>query len=170
MNRPAPYVALGCALLLSAAAAHAIDFPTMKAGLWESQITRDGAPAKTGPMKMCMDAAVQKEMMDMGMGTMKEMCSKNDIRRDGNRMYGNAECKLGESTMKSTSVTTFSGDVSYRTEVKATYDPPMMGKSAAATIIDSRWTGPCPAGMKAGDITMPDGRMMNMRPPVGGTK
>ena len=170
MNRNALPASLGCALLLSAAIAHAIDFPMMKPGLWESQVTRDGAPSKAGPAKMCMDAAVQKEMMDMGMGTMKEMCSKNDIRRDGNRVYGNAECKFGESTMKSSSVTTFKSDVAYRTEVKATYDPPMMGKSSGTTVIDAKWAGPCPAGMKAGDVTLPNGRTVSMRPPANGTK
>ena len=96
--------------------------------------------------KMCMDAAVQKEMMDMGMGTMKTMCTKNDIRREGNKVYGSAECKFGDSTMKSSSVTTFTGDTAYHTEVKSTYDPPMQGMPSANAVIDAKWTGACPAG------------------------
>ena len=92
---------LTCALFLGATGVSAIDFPTMKAGLWESTVTREGVAQKVGGTKMCMDTAVQKEMMEMGMGQMKAMCSKNDIRRDGNRVYGNVECKFGESMMKS---------------------------------------------------------------------
>ena len=141
----------------------AIDFPTMKSGLWESKVTRDGVQQRAGVTKICIDAAVQKEMLDMGMGSMKSMCSKNDIRRDGNRIFGEAECKLGESTMKSKSVTAFTGDSAYHTEVKASYDPPFMGKTASTTVIDAKWTGACPAGVKAGDVIMPDGKTINMR-------
>ena len=48
----------------------AIDLPTMKPGLWETQVTRDGAPSKSPApaTRMCIDSATQKEMMDMGMG------------------------------------------------------------------------------------------------------
>ena len=169
MNRLVLFATLGWAAL-NCAAASAIDFPTMKSGLWESSVTREGAPARAGATKMCMDAAVQKEMMELGMGTMKNMCSKNDVRRDGNRIYGSAECKFGESTMKSTSVTTFTGDIAYRTEVKASYEPPMMGMTSGTTVIDAKWSGPCPTGMQVGDVVMPDGRKVNMRAIAGGQK
>jgi hypothetical protein len=165
LNRLAPIVA--SAFALAAGAALAIDLPPVKAGLWETTLSRDGAPAKGGAMKMCMNNAVQKEMMDSGMGTMKEMCSKNDIRRDGNRMYGDSVCKYGESTIKSTSVTTFSGDTGYRSEIKTTYAPPMNGRAAGTTVIDAKWTGPCPAGMQPGDVALPDGRVISTRTPAG---
>jgi hypothetical protein len=129
-----------------------------------------GSPARPIVTKICIDAAVQKEMLDLGMGSMKQMCAKNDIRRDGNRMYGEAECKLGESTMKSKSVTTFTGDTAYRTEVKATYEPPFMGRSSATTAIDAKWTGACPAGVKAGDVILPDGKTMNIHAATGAPK
>jgi Protein of unknown function (DUF3617) len=153
----------GGVLLLAAATAPAIDLPTMKSGLWESSVAREGMPQKVGATKMCMDSAVQKEVMEMGMGTMKSMCSKNDIRRDGNKVFGTAECKFGESTMKSSSVTTFTGDTAYHTEVKSTYDPPMQGMPSGTTVIDAKWTGACPAGMQPGDVLLPDGRKVNMR-------
>ncbi len=155
--------ALGNALALAAGSAVAIDFPPLKAGLWESQVAREGTAAKGPAMKMCMDASLQKEMMDAGMGQMKELCAKNEIRREGNKVYGNAECKLGESTMKTSSVTTFTGDTAYHIDIKATYDPPMAGKSSGSTAIDAKWTGPCPAGMQSGDVLLPDGRKVNMR-------
>ena len=163
MRTAVPAPALGLAVALAATSAAAIDFPTLKAGLWESQVAREGAASKAPAMKMCMDASLQKEMMDAGMGQMKELCAKNDIRREGNKVYGNAECKLGESTMKTTSVTTFTGETAYHIDIKATYDPPMAGKSSGSTAIDAKWTGPCPAGMQTGDVLLPDGRKVNMR-------
>jgi hypothetical protein len=110
-----------------------------------------------------MDAAVQKEMMDMGMGTMKTMCAKNDIRRDGNKVYGNAECKFGDATMKSSSVTTFTGDTAYHAEIKSSTEPPMQGMPSGNTVVDAKWTGPCPAGMQVGDVVLPNGQKVNMR-------
>jgi len=160
---PLDLAALGSALALAAGSAAAVDFPTLKAGLWESQVSREGAAPKGPAMRMCMDASLQKEMMDAGMGQMKELCSKNEIRREGNKVFGNAECKLGDSTMKSTSVTTFKGETAYHIDIKATYDPPMAGRSSGSTAIDAKWTGPCPAGMQTGDVLLPDGRKVNMR-------
>ena len=136
MKLSVPVLMFGCAAALGATSALAIDFPSLKPGLWESNLTREGAGQKAPTMKMCMDASLQKEMMDAGMGTMKELCSKNDIRREGNKVISNAECKFGDSTMKSTSVTTFTGDTSYRTEVKARSDPPTAGGPSGTTIID----------------------------------
>jgi hypothetical protein len=168
MRHPFSASMLAGALLLGAASASAIDFPTMKPGLWESSISREGMPQKMTGTRMCMDAATQKEMMDMGMGTMKTMCAKNDIRREGNKVYGSAECKFGDATMKSSSVTTFSGDTSYHTEVKSSYDPPMQGMPTGNAVIDAKWSGACPADMQPGDVVLPDGRKMNMRNMAGG--
>jgi hypothetical protein len=154
---------IALALSLGAASALAIEFPTMKAGLWESSVGREGAPQAKGVTRMCMDAAVQKEMMDMGMGTMKTMCAKNDIRRDGNKVYGNAECKFGDATMKSSSVTTFTGDTAYHAEIKSSTEPPMQGMPSGNTVVDAKWTGPCPAGMQVGDVVLPNGQKVNMR-------
>ncbi len=171
MKMPLDVAALGGALALVAANVAAVDLPTLKAGLWESRVAREGMQQKAAaPMKMCTDASLQKEMMDAGMGQMKELCSKNDIRREGNKVYGSAECKLGESTMKSTSVTTFTGDTAYHIDIKATYDPPMAGKASGSTAIDAKWIGPCPAGMQAGDVLLPDGRKVNMRAAPPGKK
>jgi Protein of unknown function (DUF3617) len=163
MTRSCLPASVAFALALFATSASGIDFPTMKSGLWEQKLSRDGPQQPPIVTKICIDAAVQKEMLAMGMGSMKSACSKNDIRREGNRMFGEAECKLGESTIRSKSVTAFTGDTAYRTEVKASYDPPFMGKTTSTTVIDAKWTGPCPAGVKAGDVIMPDGKTINMR-------
>jgi hypothetical protein len=157
-------------LALLAAPALAVDLPTMKPGLWESQVTRDAAPSKapSPATKMCIDAATQKEMMDMGMGAAKSMCAKNDIRRDGNKVYGSSECKIGDSTMKAQSTTVFSGDTSYKIDADASYDPPFMGKSSSKTHIDAKWTGPCPPDMQPGDVMLPGGQKINMHSVMGG--
>lgn len=155
---------------LLAAPALAADFPPLRAGLWESKVGHEDATAKQTVTKLCIDATVQKEMFQAGSGMMKSMCTKNEIRHEGGRIYGASECKLGESTMKSTSVTTFTADTAYRTEVKASYDPPFMGKSGGTTVIEAKWTGPCPSDMQPGDAIVPGGQKINLRTMMGGSK
>jgi len=45
-----------------------------------------------------------------------------------------------------------------------------MGKSSATTVVEAKWTGACPAGVKAGDMILPDGRTMNIRAATGAAK
>ena len=42
----------------------------------------------------------------MGAGMSREMCTKNEFKRDGAQFVGNAECKIGESKIVSRSVMT----------------------------------------------------------------
>lgn len=115
--------------LLAAAActlpALAQDYPKLKPGQWEITM-RTAAGAESPPPRkstMCTDEAMQQEMMKMGTGAAREMCSKNDMKRDGNRILATAECRFGESKVTSRSVMTFTGDTAYRTEITAVYDP-----------------------------------------------
>ena len=109
-----------------------------------------------------------KDMMQMGQGMQKSMCSKTESRFSGNKHFNDSVCNFGGSTMKASSVTTFTSDSSYRSEVHATYDPPFMGKSTSNTVVEAKWTGPCPADMQPGDMTGPGGMKMNIRQLQGG--
>lgn len=145
---------------------HAVaqDMPKMKPGLWEttsSSTGPKGAPAQTSKTSMCINDAVQKDMMEFSK-SMGAQCTKNTIRRDGNKYIGEAECNFGGSTMKSQSTTTFTGDTAYRVESRATFSPPMGGMSESSTTQEAKHAGACPAGMKPGDMTMPGGRTMNI--------
>ena len=155
------------AWILAAAvfAAHAAaqDMPKMKPGLWEtttSTAAPKGGQAQSSKSSMCINEAVQKEMMDFSKG-MGAQCSKNTTRRDGNKYIGEAECTFGGSAMKSQSVATFSGDTSYRVESRSTFSPPMSGMSESNTTQEAKYAGACPANMKPGDMNM-GGRMMNI--------
>ena len=142
----------------SASSALAQNFPKIKAGLWENTVLRDGTNTKKDsnePMKstMCIDDTVMEQMMKMGQGMSQKMCSKNTTQVSGNKMTGSVECKMGSSTITSTSTTTFNSDTSYRTESKSVYNPPLYGMKESATVTDAKYVGPCKAGMKPGDIS-----------------
>jgi hypothetical protein len=93
---------------------------------------------------------------------MASLCSKNDIKVSGSQVTGEVECKLGTSTMRSKSVTTFNGDTSYRAESTGTYDPPFFGIKDIKTVAEAKHLGACKAGMKPGDM-ITGGRTVNIK-------
>lgn len=148
-----------------ASAAIAQDYPKLKAGQWElvtsTTKAREGAPPTKSTL--CTDDAVQKEMMTMGAGMSRDMCTKNETRREGPRIIGSAECKIGESRIVSKSVMTLTGDTGYKTEIHATYDPPFMGMKESATTLEGKYVGPCRDGLVPGDFVGPNGQKFNLK-------
>ena len=147
------------AMLVAGSASHALaqSFPKIQAGMWESTVVSDGANSKKDgnePLTstMCINDAVMEQMMKMGQGMSQKMCSKNTTQVSGNKMTGSVECKMGNSTISSTSTTTFNSDTSYRTESKSVYNPPLYGMKESVTVSSAKYVGPCKAGMKPGDI------------------
>ncbi len=141
----------------SASSVLAQNFPKIKAGLWENSVLSDGATSKKAGAEpitstMCIDDTVMEQMMKMGQGMSQKMCSKNTTQVSGNKMTGSVECKMGGSTITSTSTTTFNSDTSYRTESKSVYTPPLYGMKENTTVSNAKYVGPCKAGMKPGDI------------------
>jgi hypothetical protein len=138
----------------------------MKSGQWEmtSASTKAGggasAPTKT---TMCTDAAMQRELIAMGAGMSRDMCTKNEFKRDGSKIVTTAECKIGDSKIVSRAVMTLTGDTGYRTEISATYDPPFMGMKDSKSTIEGKYVGPCRDGLVPGDFIMPGGQKVNMK-------
>lgn len=157
--------ALALTLALAAAPALAQDYPRLKAGQWDMAITTTKAQPGAAPTKstMCTDDALQKEMMTMGAGMSREMCSKLEFKREGARWIGNAICKIGESMIVSRSVMTLAGDTAYKTEINATYEPPFMGMKESQTTLEGKWTGACRDGLVPGDFIGPSGQKFNIK-------
>jgi Protein of unknown function (DUF3617) len=152
------------ALLAAAVAARADDFPKLKAGLWETTTSSTRRDNTTPQMTtLCLDDSVQKEMYRMSPGMMSSMCSKHEIKTVGGKVTSEAVCDLGGTKMQSKSVMTFTGNSAYRTEAHATFDPPMMGTKESTTIIEGKHVGPCKPGQQPGDMTLPNGKTMNIR-------
>lgn len=157
--------ALALTLAVAAAPALAQEYPKLKAGQWDIVINTTKAQPSAAPTRstMCTDDALQKEMTTMSSGISREMCSKNEFRREGARWIGNSECKIGESRIVSRSVMTLVGDTAYKTEINATYEPPFMGMKESQTTLEGKWTGACRDGMVPGDFIGPSGQKINIK-------
>ncbi len=152
-------------VLAAASPALAQDLPRLRAGQWDILIDRGKAGQGQPPVtsSMCTDDTVQREMLVNGMGMSREICTRNEFRREGPRYVGVAQCRFGDSRMTSRSVMTLAGDTAYRVEVTATFDPPFMGMKDSHTTLDGKYAGPCRAGLVPGDIVGPAGQKFNIR-------
>jgi hypothetical protein len=160
-------VAALCAVPLTAIAQ---DYPKLKPGLWEMTRSSDRTPGQSSSTTVCLDETVQKEMFEMSTGAMKGMCSKHDFRLSGNHGTGDFVCDIGGSRMHSTSELFIDSASGYRTEIHTTYEPPFMGQTESKTVLTARNLGPCKPGQRPGDMTMPNGRTINMHDAMGGAK
>lgn len=134
---------------------HASELPKRKAGLWEIKMTTSMGPGAPSVSQHCIDAKTDDLLQQRTPGAGKQACSKNDMRREGGKMIVESVCKLNNTTATTKAV--FSGDFSsnYRADIRATYDPPMMGMKASDSTIEAKWLGACEAGQKPGDVIMP---------------
>jgi hypothetical protein len=159
--RLAPALALvGAALLLSATAARSQDLPARKPGLWEITMQMTNAPSQS--IRQCIDAKTDQQMLRFGQGLGQEQCSRNVIRKEGDRYVGESECRIGPSVATTRAVFAGDFDKAYKGEIDARYAPPMAGVSQSKVTIAARFTGPCPTGWKAGDMEMPGMGRMNI--------
>jgi hypothetical protein len=149
--------------LAASAAAAAQDYPTLKTGQWEMTVAQARQGASPMRSTLCIDDSVQKQMAGMSAGMNKDMCPKLDVRRDGARYVTDAECKLGESKLKSRAVMTMLGETGYKTEITSTYDPPFMGMKDAQTTVEGKYVGACRNGLVPGDIVTPSGQKFNVK-------
>jgi hypothetical protein len=153
------------ALAAAAAPAAAQDYPRLKPGLWEVSSRSSAQGPNEPPLKstMCLDDATAKEMYNASQGMMANLCSKFDVKRDGNVYRSEATCKIGPSTMLAKSTMTVVGDTSYTIQGSSTYDPPFMGMKEATTTVEAKHAGACKPGMKPGDIVTAAGQTINIK-------
>jgi hypothetical protein len=156
-------IAVPIALLYLCVQALAVDLPKRKSGLWDIKISRASSDHPSQMLQMCIDQKTDNMALQMAETIGKQACSKQEIRREGATIVGDSVCQIGETTATSHSVFSGAFNQSYRGEIRSTFDPPLMGKSENLTTIEARWTGPCKADQKPGDMIMPNGMKINIR-------
>jgi hypothetical protein len=156
--------AIAAVLCWTPLVASADEYPTLKPGQWEMTTMTDRAGAQPHTSTICFDAALQKDMIEMGNGMRREMCSRSDMQRVGTQDITDTECKLGNSVVKTHAVMTMKGDTAYRTEAETTYDPPLMADlRQAKTVVEAKHVGACRDGLVPGDIVTANGARFNIR-------
>jgi hypothetical protein len=154
-------------VFLAACSANA-DIPPRKAGLWElsetTTIGLDTSPPQVA--QYCIDPATDKAMRAFDAGLRQAKCSRQDLRRQGNALVLDAECRNGDLAFTAHGVSTGNFETDYTTKLTVKRIgtpawptiPPEMTITTAA-----RWTGACKVGQRPGDMVLSDGRTINIR-------
>ncbi|HEY3167018.1 MAG TPA: DUF3617 family protein [Candidatus Binatia bacterium] len=146
---------------MSSLALGASDLPKRKSGLWEIKIsnsTGKGAQA----MQQCIDEKTDDLTKNNMAATEKQSCSKNQMRREGDKLVAESICKFDGSTAKTRAVFTGKFDSAYKADIKSTYEPPLHGMRESSAVIDAKWLGSCKPGQRPGDISIPGMPNINM--------
>jgi hypothetical protein len=136
--------------------------PRRKAGLWTQTVTTQGM---TQTSKICLDEATEAKMTVWGQQMNKDLCPKNEVTPGVGGWSFSSECNMGAAGKISTSGNA-TGDFNSSYVVKAT--SVTTGSSMAQANgthemeMKGSWEGPCPAGMKPGDMTLPGGMTVNL--------
>ena len=157
--RPILLVAV-LSVLIGIAGADEFKPPPMKDGLWEthSTQTQQGKTVFDTSVKMCQSKELTKSMQSSGEELRKKnACTSAVTQPSPNTYVEESRCAKGPNAGSVTKITyTNQGDTASHTEMH-TND----GKSETVMIIDAKYLGSCPAGMKPGDAVMADGKKIS---------
>lgn len=140
------------------------DFPRRRAGLWEIETV--GAHAAGLPAaRYCIDDSTDRAglHLDRSSGA-KGSCSLGAFRRAGEAWSAETICRQGRTSVVSRSIASGDFETTYRIDTVIQYDPPLGGViPRESTAIRGRWVGPCLAGQRAGDVSIPGMGRLNMK-------
>lgn len=123
--------------------------PQPKPGQWEfrmQQVAEGKEAGKPATLQRCIVASEYAASKAKADDYAKKNCSKNEIHQDGGKWMSDMVCKVGTGTMTTHSVTAYSGDGAYHSEMTSTFDPPSPGHSRTVTTTDGKWLGSCKPG------------------------
>lgn len=160
------YLMLAATIIVYSAPVGAMDLPTRKAGLWAVTLTFDNNKIPPQTMQQCIDPTTDKAMNASFGGLQQDLCSKQDMQNVGGTITVDSVCKIGPATRTSHAVITGSFDSAYTINVTSKSDGPPLPTTAADgqshMTIDAKWTGPCKADQKPGDVIMSNGMKINI--------
>jgi hypothetical protein len=132
------------------------DLPDMKEGLWVSSTMIPGKMDKPMRSTMCTSNAVNRHRYEESHKSGTEeyhKCKEIHAERHGSVLTSELECSDNGKVTRSKSVSTLTGNTGIHLEVRD-------ADNTVETVMDMKWVGACPAGMKLGDVTGPDGKVM----------
>lgn len=155
--------ALASAVCLPSPVLAAGEPPPLRPGLWEARTSSPGRPhASEQVTRMCIDRQTQSRMLQQTSLAMLRMCSRHEYGMHAGRFVTSSYCSIAGSIIEGRTETTFYRDTAYHTEVVGRIMPAGRTVAPQKTIIDARHVGKCPADMKAGDMTLPNGQRLNL--------
>jgi hypothetical protein len=144
--------------------------PQRRAGYWEQTVSMAAPRAMTMKSQFCTDPTVEKRVSALGQAGPGQNCPPPTVVRTPGGFTFESTCQMAGRTTHTKGTATGDFQSSYRLVMDSQMTPPIAGQGSSRMQIDSKWLGPCPAGKKPGDMTMPNGMTVNIlsgsgRPP-----
>lgn len=137
--------------------------PAREAGLWTFTVKSEGV---TQASKLCLNALVEPKISRFAPPAPGGACAGQRASRqpDGSWRFESV-CDFGSGGVVMT-LGTATGDASRAYHVEATTETsgaeaPQMNAERKMTL-DAKWTGPCPAGMKPGELELDGGLKVDL--------
>lgn len=153
------------ALALAAAVpalAQPAELPQRRAGQWEIRMNMPGRGDVE--VQQCVDADTDRDMMQAGLNASRDMCSRFELRREGQGFVMESVCQFGQ--VRSSSRAVFSGDFqsTYSMRLTGTSEGGPGGRTETNVTQNARWvSAECRSGLMPGDMLMPGGMRVNVR-------
>lgn len=138
--------------------------PHRRAGLWETNVSRDGRSSPMGAMKLCVDEAMEAKasaLHSAGPVAKNAPCGQPTPTRglDGSYHFS-ATCALpdgGRSKIEGVATGDWTNSYHLQVVTDTTGAPIAAMNGHHVMITDGKWLGPCPAGMAGGDMEFANG-------------
>ncbi len=146
---------LGAVLLvwIGIAGADVFQPPPMKDGLWEAHSTQiqQGKTVSDTSVKICQSKELTKSMQLNGESLRnKNECTSSVTQPSANTYVEESRCAKGPTAGSITKIVyKYQGDTASHTEMHMS-----VGGMESVMIVDAKYVGICPAGMKPGDLIM----------------
>ena len=129
------------------------DIPDTKEGLWAGSTMMPGVMDKPMRSTMCTSNEVNRKVYEDTHQQTNAACKEIHHDRSGSVITSETECNRNGKVSRSKAVVTLTGNTGIHTELRK-------ADGSVESVIDMKWVGACPAGMKLGDVTGPDGKVM----------
>jgi hypothetical protein len=150
------------ALLLMSAALHAAEPPELMEGLWSvHRRTTDnpGNKQSESTFTLCRSHAYDKHALEIAKAM--NHCVVN-ASAAANKFSVTTHCLIAGTMIDSASTATYTGNTSVRSETRATYSPALGNIGETMLVQDEKHLGSCPAGLRPGDMTRADGKVVHL--------
>jgi hypothetical protein len=159
------WISLGVAVLLPVALVRA-DPPELQEGLWgqHTQTVNNPGNKKTeATEKKCSSHDLDKKGYAVWKATKGCSVTSESTLAGVYTQVTSCNVSVADAGRFTSKVTmTIRGDTSVHAESQTTYTPAIDGVTDSSSIIDAKYLGSCPAGMKPGDMIGEDGKIVHL--------
>jgi hypothetical protein len=143
---------------------HAQEKFQRKSGLWELKRTSTVTREQPRIYQMCVDEASDNALSPLADGVPGEVCDVSNLKRGTGKLSLDATCKIRQTAVVAKTSAVISGkfDSAYKVESKTTFTPELRGHPESTAVLEAKWTGPCKAGQRPGDVVGPSGAKFNV--------